>query len=150
MQALGHPACQCRHAQFRSSSRQARIAARATAIDKEDKEVCGTLTALPPDMSPAGGVTRMRQHSSSWIPPRGVLRCAIHLPQAVCDMMPCFPPPAAAAAMCLQNLMQFPDRHKWYAAKFAADDMPDWNPGRFVSIDQAAPGGCCSSSSCWT
>jgi hypothetical protein len=41
----------------------------------------------------------------------------------------------------LQNLMQFPDRHKWYEAKFAAEDMPDWNPGRFVSIDQEAPGG---------
>lgn len=38
--------------------------------------------------------------------------------------------------------MQFPDRARWYEAKFAADDMPDWNPGRFVSIEQEAPGGC--------
>eukprot|EP00879_Flechtneria_rotunda_P022233 GHRR01023459.1.p1 GENE.GHRR01023459.1~~GHRR01023459.1.p1 ORF type:complete len:333 (+),score=84.39 GHRR01023459.1:149-1147(+) len=35
--------------------------------------------------------------------------------------------------------MQFPDRYKWYEAKFAADDMPDWNPGRFVSSNQEAP-----------
>jgi hypothetical protein len=44
------------------------------------------------------------------------------------------------SAVLLKNLMQFPDRHKWYEAKFAADDMPDWNPGRFVSVDQEAPG----------
>ena len=43
--------------------------------------------------------------------------------------------------MCpVQNLMQFPDRARWYEAKFAADDMPDWNGGRFVSINQEAPG----------
>jgi hypothetical protein len=35
--------------------------------------------------------------------------------------------------------MQFPDRYKWYEAKFAADDMPDWNPGRFISASQQAP-----------
>eukprot|EP00879_Flechtneria_rotunda_P026419 GHRR01028168.1.p1 GENE.GHRR01028168.1~~GHRR01028168.1.p1 ORF type:complete len:230 (+),score=54.24 GHRR01028168.1:207-896(+) len=38
-----------------------------------------------------------------------------------------------------EDLMQFPDRYKWYEAKFAADDMPDWNPGRFVSSNQEAP-----------
>lgn len=37
--------------------------------------------------------------------------------------------------------MQFPDRYKWYEAKFAADDMPDWNPGTFVAMEQEAPGG---------
>jgi hypothetical protein len=36
--------------------------------------------------------------------------------------------------------MQFQDRPKWYLAKFAADDMPDWNGGEFVSLDQEAPG----------
>jgi hypothetical protein len=46
-----------------------------------------------------------------------------------------------ACLLPLQNLMQFPDRHKWYEAKYAAEDMPDWNPGRFVSMDQEAPGG---------
>eukprot|EP00878_Enallax_costatus_P008856 GHUV01009258.1.p1 GENE.GHUV01009258.1~~GHUV01009258.1.p1 ORF type:complete len:342 (+),score=68.56 GHUV01009258.1:752-1777(+) len=35
--------------------------------------------------------------------------------------------------------MQFPDRWKWYEAKFSADDMPDWNPGRFISSTQQAP-----------
>jgi hypothetical protein len=35
--------------------------------------------------------------------------------------------------------MQFPDRYKWYEAKFAADDMPDWIPGRFISTSQQAP-----------
>jgi hypothetical protein len=35
--------------------------------------------------------------------------------------------------------MQFPDRWKWYEAKFAADDMPDWNPGTFISSTQQAP-----------
>jgi hypothetical protein len=35
--------------------------------------------------------------------------------------------------------MQFPDRYKWYEAKFAADDMPDWNAGRFVASEQQAP-----------
>lgn len=39
----------------------------------------------------------------------------------------------------LQDLMQFPDRYKWYEAKFAADDMPDWNPGSFVTSNQEAP-----------
>lgn len=35
--------------------------------------------------------------------------------------------------------MQFPDRYKWYEAKFAADDMPDWIAGRFISSTQQAP-----------
>lgn len=42
MQALRQPACQCRHAHFSSSSsssRHIRLALRAVAIDKEDKEV---------------------------------------------------------------------------------------------------------------
>eukprot|EP00882_Tetradesmus_deserticola_P001057 GHRQ01001144.1.p1 GENE.GHRQ01001144.1~~GHRQ01001144.1.p1 ORF type:complete len:400 (+),score=143.13 GHRQ01001144.1:233-1432(+) len=38
-----------------------------------------------------------------------------------------------------EDLMQFPDRYKWYEAKFAADDMPDWIPGRFISAAQQAP-----------
>lgn len=40
----------------------------------------------------------------------------------------------------VQDLMQFADRYKWYEAKFAADDMPDWTPGQFVSMEQEAPG----------
>eukprot|EP00798_Chlamydomonas_sp_ICE-L_P004574 gene4574-14754_t len=38
------------------------------------------------------------------------------------------------------DLLQIPDRIKWYESKFAADDMPDWYPGRFVSSKQVAPG----------
>ncbi|KAF6252479.1 hypothetical protein COO60DRAFT_1704250 [Scenedesmus sp. NREL 46B-D3] len=38
-----------------------------------------------------------------------------------------------------EDLMQFPDRYKWYEAKFAADDMPDWIPGRFLAAAQQAP-----------
>eukprot|EP00891_Asterochloris_glomerata_P006684 jgi/Astpho2/6684/e_gw1.00101.62.1_t len=40
----------------------------------------------------------------------------------------------------LQDLIQFKDREKWYAAKFCSDDAPDWNPGNFVSSEHAAPG----------
>ena len=40
----------------------------------------------------------------------------------------------------LQDLIQFKDREKWYAAKFCSDDAPDWNPGSFVSSEHAAPG----------
>ena len=40
----------------------------------------------------------------------------------------------------LQDLIQFKDREKWYAAKFCSDDAPDWNPGSFVSSERAAPG----------
>lgn len=36
--------------------------------------------------------------------------------------------------------MQFSDRLKWYEAKFAADDMPDWNAATLVSAQQIAPG----------
>eukprot|EP00775_Hariotina_reticulata_P004579 gene4579-4833_t len=38
-----------------------------------------------------------------------------------------------------QDLMQFPDRYKWYEPTYAAEDMPDWNPGRFVASQQEAP-----------
>ncbi|KAF8056346.1 psmg3 [Scenedesmus sp. PABB004] len=48
------------------------------------------------------------------------------------------PAPAAPAAD-EEDLMQFADRYKWYEAKFAADDMPDWTPGRFVRASQEAP-----------
>ncbi|WIA14950.1 hypothetical protein OEZ85_001661 [Tetradesmus obliquus] len=53
-------------------------------------------------------------------------------------------PSAAAAAASTpkvddEDLMQFPDRYKWYEAKFAADDMPDWIAGRFISSTQQAP-----------
>jgi hypothetical protein len=55
----------------------------------------------------------------------------------------CEPPPGISPFTtrfhALQDLMQFPDRYKWYEAKFAADDMPDWIPGRFVSASQQAP-----------
>lgn len=39
-----------------------------------------------------------------------------------------------------EDLLQIPDRMKWYESKFCADDMPDWYPGRFVSSKQVAPG----------
>lgn len=37
------------------------------------------------------------------------------------------------------DLLQHPDRIKWYETKFCADDMPDWNAARFVSSQQMAP-----------
>lgn len=39
-----------------------------------------------------------------------------------------------------QDLMQYEGRENWYAAKFSADDAPDWNPASFVQADQLAPG----------
>eukprot|EP01026_Neomeris_dumetosa_P027358 TRINITY_DN22242_c0_g2_i2.p2 TRINITY_DN22242_c0_g2~~TRINITY_DN22242_c0_g2_i2.p2 ORF type:complete len:323 (-),score=55.88 TRINITY_DN22242_c0_g2_i2:5-973(-) len=39
-----------------------------------------------------------------------------------------------------EDLWQFPDRKDWYEAKFCANDMPDWNPGTFISSDLVAPG----------
>jgi hypothetical protein len=39
-----------------------------------------------------------------------------------------------------QDLMQFADRYKWYEAKFAADDMPDWTAGSLVSVAQQGAG----------
>ena len=36
--------------------------------------------------------------------------------------------------------MQYEGRENWYAAKFSADDAPDWNPARFVRAEQLAPG----------
>ena len=36
--------------------------------------------------------------------------------------------------------MQFPDRIRWYEAKFCASDMPDWNKGAFVRSRDVAPG----------
>lgn len=35
-----------------------------------------------------------------------------------------------------QDLQQIKDRENWYLPKFAADDAPDWNPGRFVRSRQ--------------
>lgn len=41
----------------------------------------------------------------------------------------------------VEDLWQIPDRHKWYEAKFAADDQPDWQPATFVSSrDLEQPG----------
>lgn len=39
-----------------------------------------------------------------------------------------------------EDLLQHPDRLKWYESKFCADDMPDWTIGRFVSSEDIAPG----------
>ena len=36
--------------------------------------------------------------------------------------------------------MQFADRDKWYVAKFAADDAPDWNPAAILSNEPLIPG----------
>jgi hypothetical protein len=38
-----------------------------------------------------------------------------------------------------QDLWQFADRDQWYAAKWAAVDMPEWNPARFISSTELAP-----------
>ena len=38
------------------------------------------------------------------------------------------------------DLMQYADRDKWYVAKFAADDAPDWNPAAILSNDPLIPG----------
>lgn len=38
-----------------------------------------------------------------------------------------------------EDLMQHPDRLKWYEAKYCADDQPDWNPARFVRSEDVAP-----------
>lgn len=34
------------------------------------------------------------------------------------------------------DLMQFPDRLKWYESKFAADDCPDWLPATWIASRQ--------------
>lgn len=39
----------------------------------------------------------------------------------------------------MQDLMQIPDRMKWYEARFCADDMPDWYPGSYVRTEQVSP-----------
>lgn len=36
--------------------------------------------------------------------------------------------------------MQYEGRENWYAAKFSADDAPDWNPATFVRSETSAPG----------
>lgn len=41
---------------------------------------------------------------------------------------------------CLQDLIQFQGREKWYEAKFCADDAPDWNPAVFLRKEQKTPG----------
>lgn len=42
--------------------------------------------------------------------------------------------------VCLQDLIQFQGREKWYEAKFCADDAPDWNPAVFLRKEQKTPG----------
>ncbi|GLC56391.1 hypothetical protein PLESTB_001099800 [Pleodorina starrii] len=37
------------------------------------------------------------------------------------------------------DLIQGKDRHKWYEAKFCAEDQPEWNIGRFVTSRQVSP-----------
>jgi hypothetical protein len=32
-----------------------------------------------------------------------------------------------------QDLIQGKDRHKWYEARFCAEDQPSWNIGRFLA-----------------
>lgn len=44
-----------------------------------------------------------------------------------------------AVATADEDLMQYEGRENWYAAKFSADDAPDWNPASFVRADQLAP-----------
>ncbi|KAK9822016.1 hypothetical protein WJX74_000790 [Apatococcus lobatus] len=46
----------------------------------------------------------------------------------------------AAVATAEEDLMQYEGRENWYAAKFSADDAPDWNPAKFVRAEQLAPG----------
>lgn len=41
---------------------------------------------------------------------------------------------------CIQDLIQFQGREKWYAAKFCADDAPDWNPATFLRKQRTSPG----------
>ncbi len=36
--------------------------------------------------------------------------------------------------------MQYEGRDNWYAAKFSADDAPDWNPATFLRSEDLAPG----------
>ena len=50
------------------------------------------------------------------------------------------PPPNPPKTAAAQDLMQFADRLKWYEAKFAADDMPDWNAATLVRRADLAPG----------
>ena len=42
--------------------------------------------------------------------------------------------------VCLQDLIQFQGREKWYEAKFCADDAPDWNPAVFLRKEHKTPG----------
>ncbi len=46
----------------------------------------------------------------------------------------------ATPLICLQDLIQFQGREKWYEAKFCADDAPDWNPATFLRKQRATPG----------
>ena len=41
---------------------------------------------------------------------------------------------------CMQDLIQYAGREKWYEAKFCADDAPDWNPATFLRKQRIAPG----------
>ncbi|KAI8463094.1 MAG: hypothetical protein J3K34DRAFT_445306 [Monoraphidium minutum] len=47
---------------------------------------------------------------------------------------------ARAGANDDEDLMQHPDRLKWYEVKFAADDMPDWNAATLLMRTDLAPG----------
>ncbi|KXZ46477.1 hypothetical protein GPECTOR_43g913 [Gonium pectorale] len=38
-----------------------------------------------------------------------------------------------------EDLIQGKDRHKWYETKFAAEDQPAWNIGRFLHSQQVSP-----------
>jgi len=40
----------------------------------------------------------------------------------------------------VEDLWQIKDRHKWYEAKFAADDQPDWQPASLISSEDVGPG----------
>ncbi|KAJ9530114.1 hypothetical protein QJQ45_023373, partial [Haematococcus lacustris] len=41
---------------------------------------------------------------------------------------------AASSADLTEDLLQFPDRLKWYESKFCADTMPDWNAARQADL----------------
>ncbi|KAF5842721.1 hypothetical protein DUNSADRAFT_5488 [Dunaliella salina] len=39
-----------------------------------------------------------------------------------------------------EDLIQFPERMRWYETKFCADDAPDWNSATFLRSEDVAPG----------
>jgi hypothetical protein len=50
------------------------------------------------------------------------------------------PRAAKGVAWAVQELIQIEGREQWYETKFVSDDAPDWNPARWVSSQQVAPG----------